>query len=709
MPTLDIMGIPRWDAPFRTNTYSTHDMGAWEFVDNDANGMDDTWQSLYGVTNPSADPDNDGLSNIQEYYYGTNPMSSDTDGDGLNDYAEIITYNTDPSRADTDGDGVNDGDEVLVYGTNPLLMDTDGDGISDGDEIFIYGSNPLSTDSDGDGLSDWDEYRFCTDILNPDTDGDGVLDGDEVPQSPGSNPNDPDDLGDPANCVTFSLTVGDPSGSNSERWRFVIKDVARGVDVIRHQDAGYGAPSTKEYSLVKGKVYEGRVEWVATSLSSPDYDWRALVNESTATGLRAGLYNTGCFIVDDPNQLLTMETHGNAHNIAQGRLITLTTVGISGPSFVCKGDSVGLTLVGGSSPFSWTSDNTSVATVNGSGVVSGVAPGTATISLSDGNGCVSEKQLTIISVVDIEASSPVANNSPQFFEGHITEFGNPCEPADPGQALVVFHKDVRDENFVVQDYDVTLVANILPASITADELSESWVKVAGPSSGSLNRIDTFDVKYQNAKEGGLYQFEFDLGLSGCAKSGANLLLPMGGPDVTEYLLSEAQRYENWLITMKTRVQSVSDSDWVKATILLGHTKRTVAAMLHRDGIYETGTSPCKRFCPSTITVEQYVFRKDFLGNFLFGFLSSKVKITLGSAKLAAWIIGEGGDDPDDYAAIDAGYQYGWTSSTDLKQTLETEGIDPMQVEVAKRGWPSTDVAAGGEYPTWGATPGPDPD
>jgi hypothetical protein len=270
--------------------------------------------------------------------------------------------------------------------------------------------------------------------------------------------------------------------------------------------------------------------------------------------------------------------------------------------------------------------------------------------------------LTIIKVDTIEASSPVADNSPQSFEGHKTDFGNPCDPSDPGQALVVFHKDVRDEDFVVQDYDVTLKANILPASITADQLSESWAKVAGPSSGSLNRTDTFEVKYQNAKEGGLYQFEFDLGFSGCAKSGANLLLPLGGPDVTDYLLSEAQRYEDWLITMKTRVQSVSDSDWVKAAIILGHTKRTVAAMLHREGTYEAGNSPCKQFCPGTITVEQYVFRKDFLGNFLFGYLSSKIKITLGSAKLAAWVIGEGGDDPDDYAAIDAGYQYGWTSS-----------------------------------------------
>jgi hypothetical protein len=83
--------------------------------------------------------------------------------------------------------------------------------------------------------------------------------------------------------------------------------------------------------------------------------------------------------------------------------------------------------------------------------------------------------------------------------------------------MVVFYKDVVDSSFKVQDFDVTLKANIMPTSITADQLHEVWSKINGPASGSLNQIDTFVVKYNSPKVGGVYRFDFDLGLSGCSK------------------------------------------------------------------------------------------------------------------------------------------------------------------------------------------------
>ncbi len=562
----------------------------------------------------------------------------------------LIGLGTHPLRLDTDGDGLTDGVE-LVMGTSPVTADTDDDGLPDGWEA-AYGLDPLD-DSGGDGadgdpdlddLSNWEEFQYATSPVLADTDGDGVSDPDYVRNGFSASA--------PADCVDVPVSVGDPSGSDSERWNITLTALEPNGRTYMVASGGYGDMKTMSLRLKRGHRYRATLQHRGTrSETGPDYDWEAQVGGLPASRV-----------------LAASQTHPEL-----SRWFAVTNLG--------------------------------VIVDNEDGLL-----GKCNQLFGDTNNAQDKEAIIyILSVNFIEASSVVANNSAQNFEGNMTDFGNPCEPDDPGQALVVFHKDVRDEDFVVQDYDVTLKANILPASITADQLSESWGKVAGPSSGSLNLTDTFEVKYQNAKEGGLYQFEFDLGLSGCTKSGANLLLPLGGPDVTAYLLSEAQRYEDWLIALKTRVQTVSDSDWVKAAIILGHTKRTVAAMLHREGIYESGDSPCKRFCPDTITVEQYVFRQDFMGNFLFGFLSSKIKITLGSAKLAAWIVGEGGDEPDDYAAIDAGYQYGWTSSTNLKQTLEDQGVEAMQVEVAKRGWPSTDTAVGTEYPTWGATLGPDPD
>ena len=505
MPLADIAGVLRWDDPRHTNVVSSSDMGAWEFVDVDADGMDDGWESMHGTTTTNADPDADGLANINEYFLGTDPGVADTDGDGLDDYAETMVQGTDPLQADSDGDGLGDGEEVMVHGTSPIDADTDGDnmpdgwealngldpltndgstdsdgdgltnlqeytyganpqngdsdddGLSDYEEAINHGTNPLASDTDGDelgdareiamrttgfpclsptnfdsdfdllpdgweyhsgldpcsfnlasndldadGLSDVDEYRFCTDPANADTDGDGASDGAEVPHSPGSNPNDPDDQGDPDNCVTLSLTVGDPSGSNSERWKFVVEDPERGMAVIRHVDDGFGTPGTKEYALVKGKSYQGHVDWVASSLSSPDYDWQAKINGSTASGSLDGLYGTGCFAVDDPVMLLTQETHGDNINIAQGRVVNISVLGIAGPSVIGVGTTTNLVATGGTGLCTWSSSDATIASVNDSGQVSALAPGFVTITATDYKGCSAQKQIIILKVDTIE-------------------------------------------------------------------------------------------------------------------------------------------------------------------------------------------------------------------------------------------------------------------------------------------------------------------
>ena len=111
----------------------------------------------------------------------------------------------------------------------------------------------------------------------------------------------------------------------------------------------------------------------------------------------------------------------------------------------------------------------------------------------------------------------------------------------PDKHMVVFYNDVIDSSFNVQDFDVTLTANILPSSITVDMLNEVWSKISGPSSGSFDRTDTFEVKYQNPKQGGVYRFDFDLGISGCAKSEANVVLPLSGAEVSSIVGADLAR------------------------------------------------------------------------------------------------------------------------------------------------------------------------
>ena len=229
-------------------------------------------------------------------------------------------------RSDADADGLSDGMEAYVFHTNPDNYDSDGDFLPDAWEagwgLSPCVSNSPTSDWDGDGLCDRDEYRYCTDPTSVDTDGDGINDGAEVSQQPPTNPSTPDEVYDPTNCSTFNLTVGDPSGSASERWEFVFREADSGRVVIRHMDGGFGVPATKTYTLNRGH-YKGTVQWIASNRSPPDYDWRAWINNSKSSGPYDGLVNTACFLVADPDSLLTTETQGNSRNLAEGREVDL--------------------------------------------------------------------------------------------------------------------------------------------------------------------------------------------------------------------------------------------------------------------------------------------------------------------------------------------------------------------------------------------------
>ena len=458
--------------------------------DTDGDGLGDGVEVNTTHTDPrKPDTDGDGLGDgVEVNTTHTDPRKPDTDGDGLGDGVEVNTTHTGPLNSDTDGDGVDDDEEdpdgdglsnaveVNTIHTDPLLLDTDGDSVADGEEDsdgdqldngfeialqtagypclspgnfdsdgdllpdgweYSTGLDPCNLNSttndiDGDGLLNIDEYRYCADPFNPDTDGDGAMDGAEVPHSPGSNPNDPDDQGDPANCVTLSLTVGDPSGSHSERWVFIVEDVVKNADIIHHVDDGFGTPGTKEYSLVKGKRYRGRIEWVASLLSPPDYDWRAKINGSIAAGVRDGLYGTGCFWVGDPDHMLAEETHGNENNIVQGREIDINVLGITGDSFVCMGGVVALVASGGNAPYTWTSSDASIATVNSSGEVTGVAPGIVIITATDYNGCSAQKEIVILKV---EMTRPDDKATSRYFH-------NDYDDSTPGVCDVSCNVDI---------------------------------------------------------------------------------------------------------------------------------------------------------------------------------------------------------------------------------------------------------------------------
>jgi len=200
-------------------------------------------------------------------------------------------------------------------------------------------------------------------------------------------------------------------------------------------------------------------------------------------------------------------------------------------------------------------------------------------------------------------------------------------------------------------------------------------------------------------------------LDGFHRTEFPVVLTLGGPDITAYFMSEVQRYDDWY----TDLASECFPDDLTLYLVVPLSKRLVsftrnfldtqADMKHSSGAYESGDSPTKSYCDHTVTISGYVFGKDAIGNFLFAYCCARTWLNLKLTRFGSdvfHVLKKGGnlDDPEDIAAMAAGYQLGLTPNVNFKTILETCGtpIFDMQSESAKKGWPSKDVGIGITYP-----------
>ncbi|MEM9398678.1 MAG: RHS repeat-associated core domain-containing protein [Verrucomicrobiota bacterium] len=261
----------------------------WDVINGDNDGMNGVWELNAGLdpfdsSDAVLDLDEDGLTNLEEFQTGTDPNYWDTDFDLIADVDEFNSIFLNPLvpdeliGVDFDNDGLDTATEFL-YGTNPDLADSDFDGYDDNDEL-LGGGDPTSNTSkpfvpgeyNGPDVSDLD----CGDI------GDVGLD-----YSFGGG-------------YTIGGYIGDPSGSESERWS---------LNIGNQSATSQGFGSVYNYSLVLagGQIYEITLEHIASEQNRFDYDY---VSNVEANG----------FLVIDPDSLLTpplSEDGKNASDVSE--------------------------------------------------------------------------------------------------------------------------------------------------------------------------------------------------------------------------------------------------------------------------------------------------------------------------------------------------------------------------------------------------------
>ena len=196
----------------------------------------------------------------------------------------LLHFGTDsnPANPDTDGDGLTDGAEIGCQGlpsigTNPFLWDTDGDCLPDGwedandlDPLSDIGDDGADGDPDEDGLSNFTEYAVGANPQSSYTFSPDVGDSTYVGYGMCAFP--------PLNGVEVSISVGDPSGSHSERWKMTLEEeggFGRRYQIVCNS---YGTVNTSTVVLEPGRHYIGRIEHLATNGMLADYDWMAQID-----------------------------------------------------------------------------------------------------------------------------------------------------------------------------------------------------------------------------------------------------------------------------------------------------------------------------------------------------------------------------------------------------------------------------------------------
>ena len=553
---------------------------AWHAVEPTLTGYDNAWEWIGSMA----------VSNT-----GTNVFVDN----GFPANRGIVRYYAAAEAVDSDGDGLNDGMEKFVWHTNPLVADTDGDGLSDGVEIAT-GTDPNESDTDGDGLPDGWEVQNGLDPLEA-TGADGA-EGD--PDGDGFDNALEYELGAPANNpawngaeLAYKLTHATPvvttnSRSVTTNWVGLLVEVNDSWDCVDGGDTNIqNKITTLEIPNLLDCGYHVAIG-IAGVVEDVDagYDKVYLYTDtetfyfSSHNGITSGeekCIMTSRFAVKTNLVLanstvrLRYDTVGNMwHSGAYAQIVSAHVVApyaveVSGPDFLCVGDTAQMTASGaGGGPYVWSVVG-GAASIDANGVLTALSPGTARVTASNVGGCAGTKEVCVGRLVGLGASCPQFGPSgsfgtnPEVFEGGETNFWHPDRPPPywwfPGsytnpasRVLKVFYKYIKNSEGNPGPCSIVLNAVMEPEDIPSNAVTYAWTLVDGPAnSGAFDVTDRKLVRFQNPTKGGLYKFQVEIGLPSGSNllSGAWVLLPKAGGEIGGWLTNEVpiavQRAQAW--------------------------------------------------------------------------------------------------------------------------------------------------------------------
>ena len=424
----------------------------WTPVSPPFNGLKSAWAcaaSNLALTNGAgAWEDANISSNARVRFYGVaNRMSSDEDG--LTDGAETFLYHTDSDNIDTDGDGLLDGYDIVVGFGDARYVSWTGLGIiyfeNGGVRTFkgelSAGSDPLDDDSDDDGFLDGWEVHNDLDPL--DGEGDNGPEGD--PDGDGFDNALESELGAPANNSAWNgeelayrlshvnavvVTNARSVTTNFTGLRVTVEDswdcVAGGNHGIQNNTADFAVPALLECGYYINVAVEGMVEGVDAHYDEVSFE---AVENTPYFGSHDDIPDGEeeyCLMVDESavrNNLilanstvkLRYDTVGYRwHSGGYAEIVDAVNMGpyqmvVSGDDAICAGETTMMEASGGAeAPYAWSGSG--YISVNSTGNVTGLAPGFATVTASDYNGCSGAKQIAVLKA-DIGAAAPLADRT----------------------------------------------------------------------------------------------------------------------------------------------------------------------------------------------------------------------------------------------------------------------------------------------------------